>query len=99
MSVLLFYWFCATVLQLLKYRACQISLISLDFIEILLFLIRFEPLRGPLIRKQTVFILLLQLYNGDMTLQNNFDTILTCKRALTFFSNNFSIFAPPPLRR
>ena len=56
MSVLLFYWFCATVLQLLKYRACQISLISLDFIEILLFLIRFEPLRGPLIRKQTVFL-------------------------------------------
>ena len=85
MAALLFYWFCVTVLQLLKYRACQISLISLDFIEILLFLIRFEPLRGPLIRKQTVFILLLQMFNGDMTLQNNFDTILTCKRALTIF--------------
>ena len=47
MAVLLFYWFCVTVLQLLKYRACQISLISLDFIEILLFLFRFEPLRSP----------------------------------------------------
>ena len=85
MAALLINWFCVTVLQLLKYRACQISLISLDFIEILLFLTRFEPLRGPLIRKQTVFILLLQMYYGDMTLQNNFDTILTCKRALTIF--------------
>ena len=85
MAALIFYWFCVTVLQLLEYRACQISLNSLDFIEILLFLIRFELLRGPLIRKQTVFILLLQLYNGDMTLQNIFYTILTCKRALTFF--------------
>ena len=85
MAALLFYWFCVTVLQLFKYRACQISLISLDFVEILPFLIHFEPLREPLIRKQTVFILLLQLYNGNMTLQNNFDTILTCKRALTFF--------------
>ena len=47
MTALLLYWFCVTVLQLLKYRACQISLISLDFIEILLLLIRFEPLRGP----------------------------------------------------
>ena len=57
----------------------------LRFHRIFAFLIRFEPLREPLIRKQTVFILLLQLYNEDMTLQNNFDTILTCKRALTFF--------------
>ena len=85
MAALLFYWFCVTVLQLFNYRACQISMIILDFIEILLFLIRFEPLRRPHIGKQTVFILKLQLYNGDMTLQNNFDTILTCKRAFDFF--------------
>ena len=54
MAAFLFYWFCVTGLPLFKYRACQISLISLNFIEILLFLIRFEPLRWPLIRKQTV---------------------------------------------
>ena len=84
MAVFPFYWFCVTFLQLLNHRASQIALIFLDFIEILLFLIRFEPLRGPFITKQTVFILLLQLYNVDMTLQSNFDTILTCKRALTF---------------
>ena len=57
MAALLFNWFCVTVLQLLNNKTCQISLIILDFIEILFFLIRFEPLRQPLIRKQTVFIL------------------------------------------
>ena len=32
------------------------------------------------------FIILLQLYNADMTFQNTFDKmILTCKRALTLF--------------
>ena len=86
MVALHFYWFCVTVLHFFQNKADQISLISLDFIEISPFLIRFEPLKEPLIRFPTVLILLLQLYYVDMTFQNNFDTIfLICKRALTFF--------------
>ena len=69
-----FYWFCVTILHFLQKKAGQISLIFLDFIEISPFLIRFEPLREPLMRFPTVLILLLQLYNVDMTFQNNFDT-------------------------
>ena len=61
MVALLFHLFFGTVLPLLQYKAGQILLISLDFIEIVSFLIRFEPLRVPLMRSQTVFILLLQL--------------------------------------
>ena len=61
MVALLFHLFCGTVLHLLQYKAGQISLISLDFIEILSFLIPFEPLRESHMRSQTVFILLLQL--------------------------------------
>ena len=74
MVALLFYWFCVTALHLLQNKAGQVSLISVDFIEILPFLIRFEPLGSP---HETLncFILLLQLYNVDMTFQNNFDTI------------------------
>ena len=53
---LLFHLFSGTVLHLLQYKAGQISLISLDFIEILSFLIPFEPFREPLMRSQTVFI-------------------------------------------
>ena len=94
-----------TLLLVLCYSFAVIKVQGLsNFIDFLRFhrnfalLIRFEPLRGPLIRKQTVFILLLVWYNADMALQNNFDVILTCKRALTFFPNNFLIFAPPPLR-
>ena len=60
MVTLHFYWFCVTVLHILQNIAGQILLISLDFIEILPFLIRFEPLREPLIRFPTVFIRLLQ---------------------------------------
>ena len=70
-----FYWLCVTVLHFLQNKAGQISLISLDFIEISPFLIRFELLREPLMRFTNVFILLVQLYNVDMTFQNNFDTI------------------------
>ena len=47
----------------------------LDFIEISPFLNPFEPLREPLMRYQTVYILQLQLYNVDMTFQNKFGTI------------------------
>ena len=68
-----FYWFCVTVLHLLQNRTGQFSLIFLVFIEILLFLIHFEPLREPLISFPTVFILYLQVYNIDMTFQNNSD--------------------------
>ena len=75
MVKLYFYWFCVTVLHFLKNKAGQISLISLDFIEISPFLIRFDPLREPLMRFLTVFILLLQLYNVDRTFQNSFATI------------------------
>ena len=75
MAALLFYWFFVTVLQLLKYRSCQISLISLDFIEILPFLIRFEPFREPLMRLLTVFILLIQLDNADMNFKIRFAII------------------------
>ena len=70
-----FYCCCVSVLNFFHNKAGQISLISLDFIEISPFLIRFEVLREPLMRFTTVFILLLQLYNVDMTFQNNFDTI------------------------
>ena len=75
MVALLFHLFCVTVLQLLQYKACQFLLISLDFIEISPFLIRFEPLREPLMILPTVCILVLQLYNLDMIFQHNFDTI------------------------
>ena len=75
MVTLHFYWFCVTVLHFFKNKAGQISLISLDFIEISTFLIRFEPLSAPLMIFPNVFILLLQLYNVDMTFQNNCDTI------------------------
>ena len=85
MVTLHFYWFCVTVLHFFQNKPGQISLIFLDFIELSPFLIRFEPLREPLMRFPTVFILLLQLYNVDMTFQNNFDTLnLICKRVLTF---------------
>ena len=57
MVTLHFYWFCVTVLHFFQYKAGQISLISLDFIVISPFLIRFEPLREPLMRFPTVFIL------------------------------------------
>ena len=72
------------ILQLVYVKAGQISFISLVFIEILPFLIHFEPLMEPLMRIPTSFIRLLQLYNIDiMIFQNNFQTI--CKKALTFF--------------
>ena len=74
MVTLHFYRFCVTVLHFFQNKAGKILLISLDFMEISPFLIRFEPLREPLMRFQTVLILLLQLYNVDMTFQNNFDT-------------------------
>ena len=46
-------------------------------------------------RYPTVFILFLQLYNVDMTFQNNFDTIIyICKRALTIFQI-ITLFLPP----
>ena len=96
MVTLHFYWFCVTVLHFFQNKAGQISLISLDFIEILPFLINFKPLRVPLMRFPTVFILLLQLYNVDMTFQNNFDTInFNLQEIFDFFPNNFLIFAPP----
>ena len=41
MIALLLHLLCVTVLQLLQYKAGQISLISLDFIEISPYLIRF----------------------------------------------------------
>ena len=75
MEALQFCWFCVTVLQLLQNKAGQISLIPLDFIEMLSFSTPFEPLKGPLERSPTAFILLQQLYNGDMTFQKNLDTI------------------------
>ena len=75
MVTLHFYWNCVTILHFLQNKAGQISLIILDIIEISPFLIRFESPREPLMRFPTVFILLLQLYNVDMTFQNNFDTI------------------------
>ena len=75
MVALHFYWSVLKFCTKLQNKAGQISLLSLDFIEISPFLIRFEPLRKPLMRFPTVFILLLQLYNVDMTIQNNFDTI------------------------
>ena len=75
MVTLHFYCFCVSVLNFFHNKAGQILLISLDFIEISPFLIRFEVLREPQMRFTTVFILLLQLYNVDMTFQNNFDTI------------------------
>ena len=70
-----FYWFCVSVVHILQNTAGQISLISFDFIENSPFLIRFEPLREPLMRFPTAVIPLLQLYNVDMTFQNTFDTI------------------------
>ena len=72
----LFHLFYVTVLQFVQYKAGRISLISLDFMEVSPFLIHFEPLREALMRLPTFFfILLLQLYNVEMTFQNNFDTV------------------------
>ena len=95
MVTLHFYWFCVTVLHFYQNKAGQMSLISLDFIEILPFIIRFAPLREPLMRFPTDFILLFQLYNVDMTFQNNFDTInFDLYESFDIFPNNFLIFAP-----
>ena len=47
MVALHFYWLCVTVVHLLQNKAGQISLISVDFIEISPFLIRFGPMRSP----------------------------------------------------
>ena len=44
-------------------------------IEILPVSIRFEPFWEPRIRLPTVFILLIQLYNVDMTFKNRLATI------------------------
>ena len=81
-------WVYFTVLQ--YYR---ISLFSLDFIKISPFLICFELLRKPFMRFPSLFILFLQLYNVDMTFQNNL-LILNCKRALTCFQIVSSFLYP-----
>ena len=70
MVALHFYWFCVTVLHLLQDIAGQVSLISVDFIEISPFFNPFRALREPPLDS-----ILLQLYNVDMTFQNNFDTM------------------------
>ena len=49
MVALHFYWFCVTVLHLLQNKAGQVSLISVDFIEISPFLIRFAIKEAPII--------------------------------------------------
>ena len=68
---------------------------SLDFIGISPFLILFEPLREPLMKFQTVYILKLQLYDVDMTIQNKFGTInFNLQKGFDFLSNNFLIFGP-----
>ena len=83
MLALLFHLFFVTVLQL---QCWSNSLNSVDFIEILPFLIRFEPFREPLMRFLTVFILLIQLYNADMTFKIRFATInFNFKESFDFF--------------
>ena len=63
--------------EILQYKAGQISLISSHFIEILPFLKSFQAIKGVPheITNCFFFIILLQLYIADMTLQSNFDTI------------------------
>ena len=72
MLALLFHLFFVTVLQL---QCWSNSLISVDFLEILPVLIRFEHLRESLMRLPTVFILFVKLYNADMTFKIRFATI------------------------
>ena len=96
MVTLHFYWFCVTVLHFLQNQSWSNFIDFLRFHRNFAILIRFEPLREPLMRFPTVFILLLQLYNVDMTFQNNVDTInFNLLECLDFFPNNFLIFAPP----
>ena len=68
------YCLCFTILHLLLNKVGQLHLFSRCQRNLTL-LIRFEPLREPLMRFQTVNILKLQLYNVDMTFQNKFGTV------------------------
>ena len=50
-------------------------------------------------RIPTVFIILIHLYNVDMTFKNRLATInFNCKRALTFSINFLILASPAPLK-